>query len=57
MKTTFLPWIEKQKDKIDWDYLSDNINAIPQVQYFYFLLYLDGEKKNSSSNNLFELFE
>ena len=28
MKTTFLPWIEKQKDKIHWYYLSYNDNAI-----------------------------
>ena len=28
METTFLPWIEKQKDKINWNNLSININAI-----------------------------
>ena len=28
MKTTFLPWIEKNLDKIHWEGLSCNINAI-----------------------------
>ena len=28
MKATLLPWIEKQKDKIDWNYFSHNDNAI-----------------------------
>ena len=28
METTFLPWVEKNLDKIDWYYLSGNINAI-----------------------------
>ena len=28
MKTTFLPWIEKHWDKLDWSSLSSNRNAI-----------------------------
>ena len=28
MKTTFLPWIDKQREKINWETLSLNINAI-----------------------------
>ena len=28
MKTTFLPWIEKYWDKLDWSSLSSNHNAI-----------------------------
>ena len=43
MKTTFLPWIEKHWDKLDWDYLSLNINAISM---------LEKEEKKLSSNQL-----
>ena len=54
LKTTFLPWVEKNVDKIDWDNLSLNINAISILEKYLDKVNCDTLSRNKNAISILE---